>query len=292
MHIESIRRARTISLVAIAMIFQGCMVLPVPQLPSEHATFIEDEKIASIEPGQSRRKDVYQQFGLPGKSYDGGSRWLFVTRSHRAGGVRVCGGILDPFTVLDNPNDSDNWEGAGGCSDKRNNRVVTYLDVEFDAAGSVKRSLLTTARKGGCDRSDICLDGDSLLVVKGSAEANSRAKLFQTSPDQCAVFLYSRNNANSTRIRVGKSRQMHQLHSDSVFMRFDLDAGVHKFDLAYTKKMELRSEVIEIDCAAGTSYFIQRQRSRQPGPTFTAVSTAAGKAQIQERYLVLARDGG
>ncbi len=109
MHIESIRSARTISLVAITIIFQGCIVLPVPQFPSEHATFIEDEKIASIEPGQSRRKDVYQQFGLPGDSYAGGSRWLFVAKSHRAGGIRVCGGALDPFSILEEPDDMDQW---------------------------------------------------------------------------------------------------------------------------------------------------------------------------------------
>ena len=72
---EITTRVRPISLVATAMLTQGCIVVPLPQLPSEHATLIEDTEIASIEPEQSRRKDVYQRFGLPGYSFDGGSRW-------------------------------------------------------------------------------------------------------------------------------------------------------------------------------------------------------------------------
>ncbi len=287
-------RVRAISLVAISVVFQGCIVVPLPQPPSEHATLIADTEIASIEPGQSHRKDVYQRFGLPGFSFDGGSRWLFVTKSHRAGGVRVCGFALDPQSILDEPNpfDMDEWEGSGACSEKTDIRVLTYLDIEFDTTGIVVRSQLTVPQKGGCDLSGVCLDRDSRLVVNGSVDADARAKLFQTKPDQCAVFLYSKNNSNPTRIRVGESRQTQHLPSDSVFMRFDLDAGLQKFDLSYTRKMKLQSEAIEIDCVAENSYFIRRQPARSSGPTFTTVATAEGKAQILERYLILTRDSG
>jgi len=267
-------------------------VVPLPQPPSEHEILIEDTEIASIESGQSHRKDVYQRFGLPGFSFDGGSRWLFVTKSHRAGGVRVCGGALDPFSIMDEPNDMDQWEGSGGCSEKTDIRVLTYLDIEFDATGIVVRSQLMVPQKDGCDQPSICLDGDSRLVVNGSIDADARAKSFQTKPDQCAVFLYSKNNSNPTRIRVGESRQTQHLHSDSVFMRFDLDAGLQKFNLSYTRKMKLQSEAIEIDCVAENSYFIRRQPARASGPTFITVSTAEGKVQILERYLILTRDGG
>ena len=118
------------------------------------------------------------------------------------------------------------------------------------------------------------------------------ARPFQTRPDQCAVYLYSKNKSNLTRIRVGESRQTQHLHSDSVFMRFDLDTGLQKFDLSYTRKMKLQSEAIEIDCVAENSYFIRRQPAQNSRPTFTTVSTAEGKVQILERYLVLTRDGG
>ena len=285
-------RVRAISLVAINVVFQGCIVVPLPQPPSEHATLIADTKIASIEPGQSHRKDVYQRFGLPGFSFDGGSRWLFVTKSHLAGGIRVCGGALDPFSILDEPNDMDQWEGSGACSEKTDIRVLTYLDIEFDATGIVVRSQLTVPQQGECYQSSICLDGDSKLVVNGSVDADARAKSFQTKPDQCAVFLYSKNKSNLTRIRVGENRQTQHLHSDSVFMRFDLDTGLHMFDLSYTRKMKLQSEAIEIDCVAENSYFIRRQAARNSRPTFTTVSTAEGKVQILERYLILTRDGG
>ena len=285
-------RLRAINLVAISVVFQGCIVVPLPQLPSEHATLIENTEIASIEPGQSHRKDVYQRFGLPGFSFDSGSRWLFLTKSHRAGGIRVCGGMLDPFSILEEPNDVDEWEGSGACSQKKDIRVLTYLDIEFDATGIVVRNQLTVPMKGGCDQSSICLNGDSKLVVNGSVDADARAKLFQTKPDQCAVFLYSKDKSNLTRIRVGESRQTQHLHSDSVFMRFDLDTGLQMFDLSYTRKMKLHSEAIEIDCVAENSYFIRRQPARNSKPTFTTVSTTEGKVQILERSLILTRDGG
>lgn len=292
MQFETTMSVRAICLVAISMAFQGCIVVPLPQPPSEHAVLIEVAEIASIEPGQSHRKDVYQRFGLPGFSFDGGSRWLFVTKSHRAGGVRVCGGVLDPFSVLDAPNDMDQWEGSGACSEKSDIRVHTYLDVEFDAAGIVVRSQLTLPQKGGCAQASVCLDPDSKLVVIGSADADARAKSFQTKPDQCAVFLYSMNSSNPTRIRVGERRQTQYLHSGSAFMRFDLDVGLQKFDLSYSRKMKLQSEAIEIECVAENSYFIRRQPAQNSEPTFTTVSPVEGKPQILERYLTLARDGG
>ena len=106
-----------------------------------------------------------------------------MTKSHRAGGIRVCGGALDPFSILDEPNDMDQWEGSGACSEKTDIRVLTYLDIEFDATGIVVRSQLTVPQKGGCDQSSICLDGDSKRVVNGSVDSRGKGADPRAIPD-------------------------------------------------------------------------------------------------------------
>lgn len=140
------RMLRATGLALLVISVQGCIVLPIPQLPKNHVTNIADEQIEFIQSGETRREDIQRELGTPQHSLDDDLRWLYVVKSHRAGGVRLCGGMIDPISLLDDP---DHPEGVGGCTREKQARKVTYLDIEFSESGIVANHQLTAMKNNG-----------------------------------------------------------------------------------------------------------------------------------------------
>jgi outer membrane protein assembly factor BamE (lipoprotein component of BamABCDE complex) len=178
------RTAHIAGLMLLAIAAQGCAVIPVPQLPNDHVTNISNEDIELIRPGETRREEISRQFGTPILSSADGSRWIYVSKSHRAGKVRVCGGMVNPidvFEALDNGGYVNEIGAAGGCTKKTDNRVVTYLDISFDYSGIVRDSQLATVKDGKCADSNICRSEFGTVYFAGSKDEASADMLLTDS---------------------------------------------------------------------------------------------------------------
>ena len=163
--------ALSVGWILLAIMGQGCAVIPVPQLPSEHVTNIENEEIELIQAGKTARDEIRHQLGNPDYSFDDGSRWVYVAKSHRAGKLRICGGMVNPvdvFIALDQAGYGHEVEAVGGCSNKTNDRVITYLDIQFDSSSIVEERQMSTIKEGRCAKSNICRDESGAFYILGS----------------------------------------------------------------------------------------------------------------------------
>ena len=297
MHIRELRYRRVgeIRIVGAAMLLlclQACIIVPVPQFASDHVTQIGEEQLAGIEPGKTSRDEIREAYGEPGYSFGNGARWLYEAKSHRAGGVRWCGGAAIPLPNGDGDLDEDDFIGGGGCSDKRDDRVVTYLDIEFSNSDVVTNYSLQKAHDGKCEHGMVCTDNQSRLTMFAEADQDARARSSDAKPGQCVLFVYSMTDKGSLDFWFTGDQSTHRIHARDGFLRFDVDEGPRRLDYARLRRIEQNSGSVEFDCSYGSRHYMRQEFSRKTGFEFTPVSSTQGEAEIARLKLQLPRDPG
>jgi len=144
---------------------QGCIVLPVPQFPGDHQTFIEDETAELIQPEITARDEVRELLGEPQARFDDDDRWVYTAGSHRAGKLRICGAVADPFDI---ERSLEGQAGAAGCTDRTYTRVNSYLEIAFDDSDVVRSQARTDLKPGKCARSGLCRAEEGGIYVRSN----------------------------------------------------------------------------------------------------------------------------
>jgi len=288
----SVKVLQVVVPLGLSLCIGSCIVVPVPQLPGEPETKIASDQIEQIEAGETRRADVLRELGPPDYSFGNDTRWVYAASSRRAGGVRWCGGAAVPLPNGDGELDNDDFLAGGGCTARREDQAVTYLDIGFSATGEVAVSRLVGEGDARCGHSGICFDSHHNVMAFGSEQDDAAAKSGPVRPGGCALFLYSTDDGRAAYFRIDDTGDTHRLHTEDGFLRFDLDAGQHRVDVALVNRLEQNAGSIRIDCTDGSSRFIRHQRGRRNAPDFLEVPAAEGRQQVLKRKLLLTRDPG
>ena len=149
-------RLSIVAVLPFLFLLGGCVgAIPVPQLPSEHVEFINESALQDVAKGGVAIKTVHERLGDPKYEFEDPQRWVYLAKRHRAGKLRVCGGYIIPV-----PSESARGEAidGGGCTDKTNKLVITYLILTFESGQTTFATVTEGLKAGKCGKSGFCRD--------------------------------------------------------------------------------------------------------------------------------------
>lgn len=145
-------RLSIVAVLPFLFLLGGCVgAIPVPQLPSEHVEFINESALQDVAKGGVAIKTVHERLGDPEYKFEDPQRWIYIVKRHRAGKLRVCGGVILP-------DGHGNSIEEGGCTKKTDKRVVTYLALTFETGQTTSASVTEGLKAGECGKSGFCRD--------------------------------------------------------------------------------------------------------------------------------------
>ena len=271
---------RTAGLALVLMCAQGCIYfVPQPYSPID-VTRIKNEEIELIRVGETRRGDIHRQLGRPQHNFGDGTRWLFVVKKHRDGGVQWCGG--------------DVWT----CTEKKDDQTIMYLDISFDDSGIVENRRIFSVENGKFVNKDELFDPRASTFIYASSDDDQAAKRFVAEPGQCAIYLYMSQAPGAIYVQIDETLPRTRFGSETTFLRFDIDSGIRRiafFDKYMYSWREIGeqsatqgqlSETIEIDCSIGNVILMQGQINENNNLVVNFVPDAEGRPEIEKRTLI------
>ena len=148
------------------------MIIPVPAAPWKDV-IIEEETLASIEVGEDNRDSLIRLLGIPPLRSPDDSRWVYRMQTYETSNVNIC--VVVPY-------------GGGDC-DRLGERQHEFLDVRFEANGTLRSLDTKTTDESGCTDSGICIS-EWPREFALFAEPQPNNSLGQATQNLCTVYAY------------------------------------------------------------------------------------------------------